>query len=187
MKVICISGKAQHGKDTTANFMKEVLEADGYTVLLTHYGDLVKYICKTFFGWNGVKDEYGRDLLQHVGTDVIRSQNPDYWVGFIHSILEFFPDEWDYVIIPDCRFPNEIDFMRNTGEDTIHIRVDRPDFESPLTIEQQQHISETALDDSVANYWISNTGSVDDLKDSVTFIINDITGYEQMVIEDFFN
>lgn len=49
MKVICISGKAQHGKDTSANLLKMMLEADGYKVLIAHYGDLVKYICKTFF------------------------------------------------------------------------------------------------------------------------------------------
>ena len=54
MKVVCISGKAQHGKDTTAGMMKTVLESMGHTVLIAHYGDLVKYVCRTFFGWNGV-------------------------------------------------------------------------------------------------------------------------------------
>ena len=32
MKAICISAKAQHGKDTVANFMKECLEAKGKRV-----------------------------------------------------------------------------------------------------------------------------------------------------------
>ena len=44
MRVIVISGKAQNGKDTTAGFLKEALEADGYSVLIAHYGDLVKYV-----------------------------------------------------------------------------------------------------------------------------------------------
>ena len=73
MKVVCISGKAQHGKDTTAGMMKTVLESMGHTVLIAHYGDLVKYVCRTFFGWNGEKDAYGRSLLQKVGTDIVRS------------------------------------------------------------------------------------------------------------------
>lgn len=51
MKVITISGKAQNGKDTTAGLLKAALEADGYKVLITHYADLLKYICKQFFGW----------------------------------------------------------------------------------------------------------------------------------------
>ena len=48
MKVITISGKAQNGKDTTAGLLKSALEADGYKVLITHYADLLKYICKQF-------------------------------------------------------------------------------------------------------------------------------------------
>lgn len=69
MKIVCISGKAQHGKDTTAKLLEEILEAQGNRVLIAHYGDLVKYVCKTFFGWDGKKDEKGRTLLQRVGTD----------------------------------------------------------------------------------------------------------------------
>lgn len=29
MKIVCISGKAQHGKDTTAKLLEEILEAQG--------------------------------------------------------------------------------------------------------------------------------------------------------------
>ena len=101
MKVITISGKAQNGKDTTAGFLKDALEADGYSVLITHYGDLLKYICQKFFNWNGEKDEKGRSLLQYVGTDVIRAEQPDFWVGFVSNILDLFPDTWDYVLIPE--------------------------------------------------------------------------------------
>ena len=61
MKIIAISGKAQHGKDTTAGFLKSTLEADGYKVQVAHYADLLKYICKQFFGWNGQKDDAGRN------------------------------------------------------------------------------------------------------------------------------
>ena len=49
MKVICISGKAQNGKDTTAKILEEKLISDGNKVLIAHFGDLVKYVCKTFY------------------------------------------------------------------------------------------------------------------------------------------
>ena len=139
MKVITISGKAQNGKDTTAGLLKAALEADGYKVLITHYADLLKYICKQFFGWDGQKDDAGRHILQYVGTDIIRQKRPNYWVGFVTSILELFPNEWDYVLIPDCRFPNEIDYLKEAGLDTVNLRVVRKNFKSPLTPEQQVH------------------------------------------------
>lgn len=162
MKIICISGKARHGKDITATYLSEALETRGYKVLIAHYGDLVKYVCRTFFKWDGEKNEAGRTLLQYVGTDVIRKQDENFWVDFIKDILKFFPDEWDYVLIPDCRFPNEIDVIKNEFADAIHVRVYRPDCESPLTPEQQAHISETALDDTIPDYLIYNTGTLED-------------------------
>ena len=115
MKVICISGKAQHGKDTTAGMMKTALEGMGHTVLIAHYGDLLKYVCRAFFGWNGEKDAYGRSLLQKVGTDIVREQRPNFWVDFIKDLLSMFPNEWDFVIIPDSRFPNEIESLKQAG------------------------------------------------------------------------
>ena len=111
-----------------------------YKLSLIHiYGDLVKYVCKTFFGWDGKKDEKGRTLLQRVGTDKIRAVSPDYWVDFIVSILDIFCDEWDYVLIPDTRFPNEYEIYETYGMDAILLRVVRPNFVSPLTEEQQKH------------------------------------------------
>lgn len=167
MKVICISGKAQNGKDTTALLLRDNLVAAGYKTLITHYGDLVKYVCRQFFGWNGVKDEEGRTILQHVGTDVVRTKDPEYWVNFLVGILRLFDGEWDYVLIPDCRFPNEIDCMKKAGFDTTHIRIIRDGFVSPLTLEQQQHPSETALDDVVPDAIIHNAGNLGQLNTAV--------------------
>lgn len=158
MKVILISGKAQHGKDTCALYLQDILSKHGKKVLVAHYGDLLKYICKQFFGWNGNKDETGRTLLQHVGTDVIRRSDADYWVNFVKGILELFPDIWDFVLIPDCRFPNEVDMIEGT-----HLRVVREGFESPLTKEQQTHESEVALDDHPYDQLIVNDGSLFEL------------------------
>lgn len=167
MKIICISGKAQNGKDTTAKLLEEALTVKGSKVLIAHFGDLVKYVCKTFFGWDGKKDEAGRTLLQYVGTDKIRAVSPNYWVNFIVSILNIFRDEWDYVLLPDCRFPNEYEIFERYDIDAILLRVIRPNFISPLTPEQQKHLSETALDNYQYDATIINGGTLKDLKEVV--------------------
>lgn len=168
MKVILISGKAQNGKDTVAGSLHKALIDDGKRVLVTHYADLLKYICRNYFGWDGNKDENGRQMLQYVGTDVIRKQNPTLWVDFVAMILKYFHENWDYVIIPDCRFPNEVSTMIDNGFDTIHLRVVRDNFESPLTEEQQKHPSETALDDVEPDFYIKNNGTLDELNKTIT-------------------
>ena len=173
MKVICISGKAQAGKDFAASYLNEELTDRGYSVLITHYADLVKYVCKNMFDWNGEKDIAGRHLLQYVGTDVVRKQQPDYWVDFVISILKLFIDEWDYVLIPDCRFPNEIEKLKNEGFDVIHIRVERPDFDNELTEDARTHISETALDNATYDYRLVNSGNssyINSIRSCIKFI-----------------
>lgn len=164
MKVLAISGHAQNGKDAVAELLRDGLKADGNKVLTTHYADLLKYMCRTFFDWDGNKDEKGRHILQYVGTDIIRKQAPDFWVDFVSSVLTYFNENWDYVLIPDTRFPNEIDKLISNGFDVVHIRVVRPNFKSSLTEEQQKHPSETALDDIEPDFYIHNEGSMEELK-----------------------
>lgn len=158
MKIITISSKARHGKDYTASLIKDRLERNGSTVLVTHYADLLKYILTSFFGWDCKKDKAGRTKLQYVGTDVIRKKRPDYWVDFLSDILEMFYDEWDYVLIPDARFPNENDVLKGDGFDVFTVRVQRPNFDNGLTASQKQHESEVALDDYPFDYYITNMG-----------------------------
>lgn len=166
MKVICISAKAQHGKDTSAIILKELYEAKGARVLITHFADLLKYICKAFFDWNGEKDDFGRTLLQQVGTNIVCAKQPDFWVDFIINILKFFDDSWDIVIIPDCRYINEIEKMR-ANFDTTLIRIVRPNFDNGLSIAQKQHPSETALDNFEFDTVIYNNGSLNELRQAL--------------------
>lgn len=66
MKIIAISGKAQHGKDTTAEFLKSELETHGYKVQIAHYADLLKYICNFIF-----KSRLGKILNSLAVNEVI--------------------------------------------------------------------------------------------------------------------
>lgn len=173
MKVILISGKAQSGKDTVGSMLYENLISKGQKVLLTHYADLLKYICHSYLGWDGNKDKKGRQMLQYVGTDIIRAQNPTFWVDFVVAILKYFYNNWDYVIIPDCRFPDEITTMTKNGFDTIHLRILRPSFGSDLTPEQLKHPSEIALDDTTPDFYIHNSGTINDLGNIISLWIKE--------------
>jgi hypothetical protein len=137
---------------------------------------LLKYICKQFFGWNGEKDVAGRTLLQYVGTDVVGAQKPGYWANFLADFLKMFEKEWDFVIIPDCRYPIELEMMEDNFE-TVLLRVERPGFDNGLTDKQKNHPSETAMDDYYYDAILYNDGSLDDFTDKVewfadNFLIN---------------
>lgn len=170
-KVILFSGKAGAGKDTVAAEVCKQLREQGYSTVVMHYADVLKFICSKYFGWDGNKDEKGRSLLQHVGTDVIRKQEPNYWVDFITHLLHLFESEWDYVLIPDCRFRNEISCMAEKFP-TTHVRVVRPNYISTLTLEQQKHPSETALDNVTPDLIFNNEGSIEELPTQVSMLVD---------------
>lgn len=172
MRVILISGSARFGKDSTAFMMKELLEKQKKKVLIIHYADNLKLFAKNYFGWSGQKDQKGRELLQWLGTDVIRKNYEDTWVDMIVALLKGIRTLYDYVIIPDVRFPNEIDKMCDNFN-CITVRVIRPNFDNGLTEEQKKHPSETALDNYPMEYELINDGDLEKLLDTTrTFIKN---------------
>lgn len=182
MKIILISGKAMSAKDTTASIMKSQLESIGKKVLICHYADLLKYICRTFFDWDGQKDDKGRSILQYVGTDNIRKKQENYWVKFIADFLNMFYNDWDYVLIPDTRFPNEVTYMRDKFKSSVYtVRVERPNFISPLTEEQQKHPSECALDGYGMDVLITNGGTLQDLELKVKHYIEMVLKEKEIV------
>lgn len=167
MNVILISGRAGAGKDTFAGYLKETLEALDQNVLITHYADPLKQLCRDWLNWDGQKDEYGRALLQRVGTDMIRKHDPDFWVEYTSSLLKYLEGEWDTVIIPDTRFPNEVLIPKQKFPNAVYIHIDRPDgFVNHLTGALREHISERALPstEAPADYTIQNDAGLDDLK-----------------------
>lgn len=154
MKIILISGKAQHGKDTSAEMLQVIFEKQGKKVMTLHYGDYVKFVARQYFGWNGEKDEKGRTLLQWLGTDQCRKNYATIWVDVVASLMKGLGDAFDVFMVPDTRFPDEITrvyewFGKDVEIKSVRvnrINEDETPWESSLTDEQKKHISETALD-----------------------------------------
>lgn len=175
--ILKISAKAQHGKDSFATAFKKIAEGNKNKVLIIHYGDILKYVCKQYFNWNGEKDEAGRTLLQHIGTELVRNNHPDAWVNCVIELVKGLQTEYDFVVIPDTRFPNEIEKWETTDFFTFSIRLNRKnedgtDFDNGLTPEQKNHPSETSLDDYGFNYVIENKN------------LNDVDAAAQAIYED---
>ena len=179
---IIISGKAGSGKDTVANFMKEILEKRGKRVLIIHYADAVKWVLRDFFNWDGKKDAVGRTLLQRIGTDVVRAQFPNYWTGIVVGLLKAFEpySDFDVALVPDARFPNEVDIALDTLDNCVCVRIERRNADGSewindkLTEEQRNHPSETSLDDYGFDYIIHNDEGLNTLEESAESILKDL-------------
>jgi hypothetical protein len=106
-----------------------------------------------------------RLILQKFGTEACRHGIADnIWIAALEKRIHGYED----VVITDCRFPNEIDFIRSAGG--ILIRVKRGDDPSTEEI-SKMHISETAWNNYDPDFVIHNEGTKDDLKENVKIIL----------------
>ncbi len=154
-KIILISGKAENGKTTAAMILKKELEELGERVIITRCAYYLKDIATRYCQWDGSKDEKGRELLQQLGTNIIREKlnRPLFHIGRICEDIEIGQDYVDYVIIDDVRFENEIYHPKTIFGDKVYtIRVNRlmedmiTPYRSSLTDAQLLHQSEVGLD-----------------------------------------
>ena len=171
MRIVLISGKARSGKDVTAKIIKEYLLKAGKRVLITHYADFLKEFCRINYGYRGIKDTADRYILQHVGTDIVRRNNPDAWVNIMVELLKGVRTEFDFVLIPDVRFENEIDVIKRNFDDVFCLDIVRDNFDNGLTTSQKLHPSEMGLPECDFDKIICNDGDLLDLKKSVIDIV----------------
>lgn len=159
IKIFLISGKAESGKNTVADFIADYylkLNTSGNTFIRNvAFADEVKSIAFSL-GWDGVKDLKGRELLQQLGAWG-RYYATNFWVQKVNrlilkSILTFENSVQNKIFcITDVRYPNEIekvqDFFKDWHKDfkVYKIRIER-NTANHLTKEQQNDSSETALD-----------------------------------------
>lgn len=158
MKVILISGKAGSGKDFAASTLCSLLEKKERSYLVIHFADYLKMMCCLYFGWNGEKDKPGRDLLQHVGNDVFRKNDQNFFADIVNKTVSAISTylDYDYIIIPDLRYKNELETIKNNFE-SYTIRVNRDGYTSNLTDKQKNDISEISLDNYDFDFIIENT------------------------------
>lgn len=178
---IIISGKSGSGKDMMAQFMKEELAKHGKKTLVIHYADAVKWFCRDFLDWDGNKDEVGRTLLQMVGTDIVRARHPNFWTGIVVGLIQAFEptSNFDVAIIPDARFPNEVDISLENLKNSVSVRIERtingePWINPVLTEDQRNHPSETSLDCFAFDYVVHNDEGLETLRESAITILEDL-------------
>lgn len=106
-----------------------------------------------------------REVLQKVGDSGRQCIDKNIWVKALFNYTKV--DSINY-LIPDVRFPNEFNAIKNQHENNLLIRVERPN------INTGNHISETALDNETNwDYIIVNDGTLDDLVQKVKVMIKD--------------
>lgn len=177
--IIGLSGYAQSGKDTVANYL---VKNYGYTKI--SFADPIRKALYTLnpkvdiadmrgvrlsaavdgLGWENVKVDSPdtRELLQRMGTEVGRDMfGKDFWVN--QAMLK--AREHEKVVFADVRFPNEVEAI--LGASGAVWRVSKPQVEAV-----NRHVSETALDSYKFDKEIHNMGSFEELYATIDYFVS---------------
>jgi len=139
---IGLLGFAGAGKDTAA---RALLERGWQRV---GFADAIK--TKAYFlGWDGLKDERGRRLLQDLGM-AMRRFDENFWIHKAQNSMKGGP-----CVFTDVRFHNEAEFIRESGG--IIVRVVRP------WLQISDHESEAGQLAIRSDQSIINDGSIEHL------------------------
>ena len=176
--IYLIGGKAKHGKDTFSSFLKEVYESNGKEVIVTQLSKYIKYYAREMTGWNLTEEDKPRELLQQLGTNVIREElgKDDLFIKRMIDDIDVYSCFYDAIIISDVRFKREINDIKAAHPEAISIHMFRPNFDNGLTEEQKKHKTEIDLDDfNNFDEEIINT-TFDNLKEDAKKIYNKYEG-----------
>lgn len=160
-KIIAFAGRKQSGKTTCSEAV--IQKASLSNCKIYNFADPLKRdICMNILGLtyeqcygddnqkNELTDVYwndarltAREVMQFVGTDIFRKMKTDVWAGA--TIRKIQHEQPDLAVIADCRFPNEVQAIKDAGGTVI--KLNRNPYNS-------DHASEIALD--IQNYDPSN-------------------------------
>ena len=168
-KLIGLAGKAGAGKDTVADYLWEKEGA-----IKIAFADALRAAGTAIFGLNpqnfldrDMKEsevEYWgmtpRRMLQLLGTEATKPVFGDnIWLKRWFLSYSAVRDT-DHVVVPDVRFDVEADAIRNLGGTIIHIA--RPGAGLPGAT--GEHSSEAGIELRDGDMYLSNSGSVEELR-----------------------
>ena len=164
-RVIGITGKKGHGKDTLCNALQQIA---GDKVDRVAFGDALKREVAELLGItvddiNADKPRF-RLMLQFYGTEWRRHQDPEYWIKRLRETIAGLP-AFCIAVVTDVRFANEAALIEELGGFTVRVTAWKryPD-------DSDNHSSETELDNNLYRE-VTNDGSPEDLLEQARFLL----------------
>lgn len=166
--IIGLTGRAGAGKDYTYKWLAD----QGYRVLRFAWADNLKREVEAVLAdnmhlpalWNKPYPPEVRALLQWWGTDLRRSEDPQYWInkmkGQLSPFIEGGHSEDQAAVITDVRFPNEADAVRDLGGTIIRIWAPTNVRKERLGKLPPEHASELSMDKIVPDITLLSQGEI---------------------------
>lgn len=174
MKLYLISGKIKSGKDTVGNLIIDCYKKHNLKACIIPMSGPLRTYAKDYFGWDGKEETKPRELLQQLGTEVIRKKlgKENFLINRIIDDIEILSLYYDVIIITGIRRVEEISALKNKFEYSINIHLIRDDvLNTNLTIKEKEHYTEHALDNYHNYDYLIKNKTIEEIKNIISNII----------------
>ena len=136
------------------NLTSEHTDGGKKSDILSQFGDITARDIMQKFG------QYNREIYEHV------------WVDYVFNVVIPTLEPGSTVVITDCRYPNEVDKVKENGGYAVNIIRDTSSY--AVSEEKKNHLSEISLDGYDFDFVIDNDGSLEELYARADFVFNTI-------------
>lgn len=145
--IILIAGQAESGKSTLAKWLKIEYEKQNEKVIISPYTKYLKNYIENITNKKITEENKPRDLLQKISSEIIKEKlgKTNFFINRQIEDIEIYSYFVENIIVPDVRFPDEIDIIKDKFKNVVSIGITRKNYTSNLTSEQLEDITETAL------------------------------------------
>lgn len=175
--IVLINGVARSGKDTLAELLMPYLCDQDQTGFILPNALSVKEMAKNVYGWDGEKDERGRSLLIDI-TNTGYKYDPMFWekraVSHLKHVEKGLNTAFDYVIVPDFRYPVTQRYYIACGYRVVTIYIVRPEFDNELGVNKFD-VSEMPMDIDF-DFVVKNDSDLEALEEYAKRIAKEIRG-----------
>lgn len=171
MKIFIIGGKSGCGKTKLAQMIKDFYDKQGKKSVITEFSKYIKLFAKEMVNWD-YNEPKPRKFLQDMGMFIRKNIDNNFLINRMKQDLLVYEKYYDNVIISDARFIDEIESIKkdNPNTYTIHLINEK---ENNLSNDEKNHISETSLDDYIADYNIE-INSLEELQVEIENILEEV-------------
>ena len=175
MQLYLISGKIKTGKDTCGRYLQEEYQKYGKTSCILPMSGPLREFAKNYFGWDGKDETKPRELLQQLGTEVIREKlhKDTFLIDRAMEDIEILSLYFDVIIVTGIRRKEEIDALKEKFPGSINIHMMRSLRYDDLTEASKNHYTEHALDDYQDYDYCMKDLSLKELQEKIAQIVKE--------------
>ncbi len=170
--LLALTGSMGSGKTTVVNIIRSYRPNLQVVKIAQPLYDIQDYVYSRIK--RPLTEAKDRRLLQYLGTEWGREIDSNLWINLWKEEVERIQatDPYTLIIADDLRFDNEAQVIKEMGGVLVKVDASTRARADRINLINTSHKSENGVDFKYIDFLIENSGSMEDLEDCVSTLLN---------------